>query len=47
MSNIQPPPGAMWIGPILFFSPGAVFFILGGFAGLAIARSRAARRSGH
>jgi hypothetical protein len=45
MSNFQPPPGAMWIGPILFFSPGAVFFILGGFAGLAIARNRAARRS--
>ena len=45
MSNFQPPPGAMWVGPILFFSPGAVGLVSGGFAGLTVARSRAARRS--
>jgi hypothetical protein len=37
---------ARWLTPILFFSPPALFLVLGGFAGLTFARRRAAQRTG-
>jgi hypothetical protein len=50
VSNIRPPRTLDWIMPILFFSPGAFGLVTGGFAGgfagIAIARRRAARRTG-
>ena len=35
---------ALWLMPILFFSPAVLGLVLGGFAGLAFARRRAAGR---
>ena len=36
---------ARWLTPILFFSPSALFLVLGGFAGLTFARRKAAQRT--
>jgi hypothetical protein len=35
----------MWLVPILFFTPPVLGLVLGGFAGLGIARRRAAQRA--
>jgi hypothetical protein len=37
---------AVWLMPILFFSPPVLCLVLGGFAGLSFARRRAAQRMG-
>lgn len=36
---------AMWLMPIIFFSPPVLFLVLGGFAGQTVARRRAAQRT--
>jgi hypothetical protein len=41
---VLPAVRAMWLMPILFFTPPILCLVLGGFAGLAFARRRAAQR---
>ncbi len=43
---VMPHVRAMWLMPILFFSPPVLSLVLGGFAGLAFARRRVAERIG-
>jgi hypothetical protein len=43
---VEPQVKALWLMPIFFFSPPVLGLVLGGFAGLGLARRRAARREG-